>query len=69
MRITLRVESWHFIGKLQKSTPIVGEVDSKFNKSPLPHFQDKRDNICFLVDTEAEISVVKPMQQEKQNKT
>ena len=46
----------------------MGVVD-KPRKSPLLHFYNKHENLYLLIDTGAEISVVKPTIQEKKNQT
>ena len=56
------------LGKLPKSTPIVGDVDQK-TKSPFPHVYDYKSNQLFLIDTGAEISVVTPNQEDKNTRT
>ena len=55
-------------GKLPKFTPIVGDVDLK-TKSSLLHIYDYKSNQLFLLDAGAEISVVTPNQEDKNNRT
>ena len=55
-------------GKLERhhrkwTAPVVTEY-----RSSLPHIRDKKSGLLFLVDSGAEISLVKPLPHERRNK-